>query len=98
MHSQLWMRLIVHRASNMIPFWSALHETLAVVAQDQRGFPQRQPISHDQGHMARLTGLRHVEETMVPVPRPHDVGSLSACKSNRLRGCHSGRSTQGLWE
>ncbi len=43
-------------------FWPAVHEALAVVAQDQRVFPKGQPVPHDQGHAARLMGLRHVEE------------------------------------
>ncbi len=48
-------------------FWPAAHETLAVVAQDHRVFTEGQPISHDQGHTAMLTCLRHVEVTVVPV-------------------------------
>ncbi len=37
-------------------FWPAVHETLAVVAQDQRVFPEGEPIPHDQGHMWRNLG------------------------------------------
>ncbi len=40
-------------------FWPAVHETPTVVA--QRG----KPTSHDQGHAAMPTCLRHVEETLV---------------------------------
>ncbi len=47
------------------------------MAQDYRVFPEGQPILHDQGHAAMLTGLRHVEETMVPVTRPCVGGSMS---------------------
>ncbi len=35
---------------------------------------------HDQGHAAMLTGLRHVEETMVPVTGCGVGGSLSSCR------------------
>ncbi len=49
-------------------FWIAVHETYAVVAQDQRVFPEGQPLSHDQGHAAMLSCLGNVEETLVPVP------------------------------
>ncbi len=63
-------------------FWPAVHEALAVVAQDQRLFLEGQPISHNQGHVMMLTGLTHVEETMVPVTRPSVGGSLSSCNSN----------------
>ncbi len=69
-------------------FWPAVHETLAVVAQDQRVFPEGQPVPHDQGHAARLTGLRHVEETLVPVTRPRVVGSVSSCNTDDGRLPH----------
>ncbi len=49
-------------------FWTAVHETSTVVAQDQRVFPEGQPLSHDQGHAAMLSCLGNVEETVVPVP------------------------------
>ncbi len=48
-------------------FWPAVHDTLEVVAQDQRVLPEGQPASHDQGHAAMLTCLRQMEETLVPV-------------------------------
>ncbi len=35
-------------------FWTVVHETPAVVAQDQRVFSEGQPLSHDQGHAALL--------------------------------------------
>ncbi len=54
-------------------FWPAVHETLAVVAQDQRVLPKGQSASNDQGHVAMLTCLRHVEETLVPVTRPRRI-------------------------
>ncbi len=70
-------------------FWTAVHETPAVVAQDQRVFPEGQPLLHDQGHVAMLTCLG-VEETLVAVPGSH-VGSLMSsqdaynrCLSHRL--------------
>ncbi len=45
-------------------FWPAVHETLTVVAQDQGVFPEGESTSHDQGHVAMLTCLRHVEENL----------------------------------
>ncbi len=48
-------------------FWTAVHETSTVVAQDQRVFPEGQPLSHDQGSAAMLSCLGNVEETVVPV-------------------------------
>ncbi len=56
-------------------FWTAVHETPAVVAKDQRVFPEGQPVLHDQGHAAMLTCLGNVEETLVPVPGSR-VGSF----------------------
>ncbi len=56
-------------------FLTVVHETPAVVAQDQKVFPERQPLSHDQGHSAMLSCLGNVEETLVPVPGSH-VGSF----------------------
>ncbi len=49
-------------------FWTAVHETSTVVAQDQRVFPEGQPLSHDQVHAAMLSYFGNVEETLVPVP------------------------------
>ncbi len=71
-------------------FWPAAHETLAVVAQDHRVFSEGQPILHNQGHAAMLTGLRHVEETMVPVTRHCVGGSMSS------RNANDGRLPHGL--
>ncbi len=31
-------------------FWPAVHETLALVAQDQGVFPEGEPALHNQGH------------------------------------------------
>ncbi len=75
-----------------------------MVAQDKRVFPEGQPVPQDQGHAARLTGFRHVEETMVHVKRPRVGGSLLACNANNgclpheLGGCQSGRSALSLWQ
>ncbi len=69
-------------ASNVITFWPAAHKTLAVVAQDHRVFPEGQPILHDKGHVAMLTCLRHVEETVVLVTRPCVGGSMSSRNAN----------------
>ncbi len=71
-------------------FWPAAHETIAVVAQDHKVFPEGQPISQDQGHAAMLSCLRHVEETVVPVTRPCVGGSLSS------RNAYNGRLPHGL--
>ncbi len=38
-----------------------------MVAQDQGVLPEGKPASHDQGHVAMPTCLRHVEETLVLV-------------------------------
>ncbi len=46
-----------------------------MVAQDQRVFPEVQPLLHDQGHAAMLSSLGNVEETLVPVPGS-SVGSF----------------------
>ncbi len=56
-------------------FWTVAHVTPAVVAQDQRVFPEGQPLSHDQGHAAIPSCLGNVEETLVPVPESR-VGSF----------------------
>ncbi len=47
-------------------FWTVVHETHAVVAQDQRVSPRGNPFSHNQCHAAMLTCLGNVEETLVP--------------------------------
>ncbi len=46
-----------------------------MVAQDQRVFPEGQPLSHDQGHVAMPSCLGNVEETLVPIPGSR-VGSF----------------------
>ncbi len=86
-------------------FWTVAHETPAVVAQDQRVFPEGQPLSHDQGHAAMPSCLGNVEETLVPVPGFH-VGSFMSsqdtndrCLPHRLgsdlRGTLESRSVEG---
>ncbi len=61
-----------------------------MVAQDQRVFPEGQPLLHDQGHTAMLTCLGNVEETLVPVPGSHVGRFISSqdandkCLSHRL--------------
>ncbi len=57
-------------------FWLAVHETPTVVAQDQGVLPEGKPASHDQGHAAMPTCLRHVEETLVLVSGPGAGSSL----------------------
>ncbi len=48
-------------------FWSAVYETLTVVAQDQGVLPEGKSALHDQGHTVILSCLRHVEKTLVLV-------------------------------
>ncbi len=55
-----------------------------MVAQDQRVFPEGQPLSHDQGHAAMLTCLGNVEETLVPVPGSR-VGSFMSSQDDNDR-------------
>ncbi|KAL0168374.1 hypothetical protein M9458_036596, partial [Cirrhinus mrigala] len=57
-------------------FWSAVHETPTVVAQDQGVVPERKPAPHDQDHTAMPTCSRHVEETLVLVSGPGAGSSL----------------------
>ncbi len=81
------------------------HETPPVVAQDQRVFPEGQPLSHDQGHAAMPLCLGNVEETLVPVPGSH-VGSFMSLQyandrcfshglGSDLRGTLKSRSVEG---
>ncbi len=63
-------------------FWTAVHETSTVVAQDQRVFPEEQPLSHDQGHAAMLLCLGNVEETLVPVPGSRVESFMSSQDAN----------------
>ncbi len=65
-------------------FWTVVHETPAVVAQDQRVFPEEQPLSHDQGHTPMLSCLGNVEETLVPVPGSR-VGSFMSSQDAKNR-------------
>lgn len=48
-------------------FWSAVDETLAVMAQDQDVFPEGKPIPHDQSNVQMPSFFGYVEETMVLV-------------------------------
>ncbi len=82
--------------------WTVAHEIPPVVAQDQRVFPEGQPLSHDQGHAAMPSCLGNVEETLVPVPWSH-VGSFMSSQdaNDRCTGWGAileGRSSQGLWK
>ncbi|KAI2668700.1 GMP synthase [glutamine-hydrolyzing] [Labeo rohita] len=58
-------------------FWPAVHETPAVVSQDQGVLPEGKPALHDQGHAAMPTCLGHVEKTLVLVSGPGAGSSLS---------------------
>ncbi len=69
-------------------FWPAVHETPTVVAQDQEVLPEWKPASHDQGHVAIPTFLRHVEETLVLVSRPGAGSSLSLRNASDRRVPH----------
>ncbi len=83
-------------------FWTVVHETHAVGAQDQRVSPRGSPFSHNQVHAAMLTCLGNVEETLGPVPGSH-IGSFMSsqdandrCVSHGLGSDLEGRSSQGL--
>ncbi len=85
--------------------WTVAHETPPVVAQDQRVFPEGQPLSHDQGHAAMPSCLGNVEETLVPVPGSHVGSFMSSQDANDrcfshglgsdLRGTLRSRSVEG---
>ncbi len=66
-------------------YWPAVHETPTVVAQDQGVLPEGKPASHDQGHAALPTCLRHVETTLVLVSGPGAGSSVSL--RNASDGC-----------
>ncbi len=70
MHCQTVLEIVRSYGSciQCFTFWTAVHETSAVAAQDQRVFPEGQPLSHDQAHTAMLSCLGNVEETLVPIP------------------------------
>ncbi len=74
-------------------FWLAVHETPTVVAEDHGVIPERKPTSHDQGHAAMPTCLRHVEETLFLVSGP--VAGSSLLPHNVSDGCISQRLGSG---
>ncbi len=78
-------------------FWTVIHETPAVVAQNQRVFTERQPLSHDQGHAAMLSCLGNVEETLVPFQGSR-VGSfmLSQDANDRCLSYRLGSDLRGM--
>ncbi len=83
-------------------FWTVVHETSTVVAQDQRVFPEGKPLLHDQGHAAILSCLGNVEETLVLVPGSHVESFMSSqdrCLSHglgsNLKGTLESRSVEG---
>ncbi len=69
-------------------YWPAVHETPTVVAQDQGVLPEGKPASHDQGHVAVPTCLRHVETSLVLVSRPGAGTSVSPCNASDRRVPH----------
>ncbi len=69
-------------------YWPAVHETPTVVAQDQGVLPEGKPASHDQGHAALPTCLRHVETTLVLVSGPGVGSSMSPCNASDGRIPH----------
>ncbi len=80
-------------------FWTAVHETSTVVAQDQRVFPEGQPLSHDQVH-ALVMWKKPWFLSQGPV-----LGA--SCRHRMLTTDASltgwgaileGRSSQGLWK
>lgn len=78
----------------LLRHWPALHETFAVVVQDQGVFTKEQHILLDQGQAQMSSCLSHVEKTLVLVPGSHFGSSLSSrnahdrCISHRLAGDH----------
>ncbi len=83
--------------------WPAVHETPAVVAQDQGIFPEGKSTSHDQGLSTVCASPRHVEETLVLKSGPGagaPCRQLSLATDASLTGwgaVMSGRSARGLW-
>ncbi len=83
--------------------WPAVHETPAVVAQDQGIFPEGKSTSHDQGLSTVCASPRHVEETLVLNLGPvlgAPCRQLSLATDASLTGwgaVMSGRSARGLW-
>ncbi len=77
-----------------------------MVAQDQKVFPEGQPLLHDQGHAAMLSCLGYVEETLVPVPGSRAACFVSSQDANDRCISHGslwgtiqeGRSSQSLWK
>ncbi|XP_073669465.1 uncharacterized protein [Paramisgurnus dabryanus] len=65
--------------------WAASHETATVVAQNQRVFPEGQPVPSDQGHAQMSSCLRSLEETMVSLPRTDVGGSVPSSYADN--GC-----------
>ncbi len=57
--------------------WPAVHETPAVVAQDQGIFPEGKSTSHHQGLSTVCASPRHVEETLVLKSGPGAGSSVS---------------------
>ncbi len=57
--------------------WPAVHETPAVVAQNQGIFPEGKSTSHDQGLSTVCASPRHVEETLVLKSGPGAGSSVS---------------------
>ncbi len=48
----------------------------------ERFFPEGQPLSHDQGHVAMFSCLGNVEETVVPVPGSRAGSFMSSQNAN----------------
>ncbi len=85
-------------------YWPAVHETPTVVAQDQGVLPEGKAASHDQGHAAMPTCLRHVETPLVLVSGPGAGSSVSPCNASDGRAPHrlgsgheDGHPARGLW-
>ncbi len=82
--------------------WPAVHETPAVVAQDQGIFPEGKSTSHDQGLSTVCASPRHVEETLFLNLGPvlgAPCRQLSLATDASLTGwgaVMSGRSARGL--
>ncbi len=69
-------------------YWPAVHETPTLVAQYQGFFSEGKPASHDHGHAAVPTCLRHVETTLAIVSGPGAGTSVLLCNASNGRVPH----------
>ncbi len=75
-------------ASNVIPFGLLYMRPLQWWLKTKGFSPKGKSTSHDQGHVAMLMYLRHVEETLVLVSGPGAGSYLLSCNANDGRAPH----------